>query len=87
MEEQWKGWYENNRTDEKKIAINLNFRCLANYPVNLYGERARSERRLNLPYLMHPAETDMNHEIDWMNDSRSELYANLVLSLTNPVRS
>lgn len=32
-----KGRYKNNRTDEK-TAINLNFRCLENYHVNLFGK-------------------------------------------------
>lgn len=32
-----KGWYKNNRTDEK-TTINLNFRCLENYNVNLFGK-------------------------------------------------
>jgi hypothetical protein len=47
--------------------------------------RARSAKWLYAPYLTHPAETYMNHEIDCMNDSRSELYANFDLSVTNAV--
>jgi len=32
-----KGRYKNNRTDEK-TTINLNFQCLENYHVNLFGK-------------------------------------------------
>jgi hypothetical protein len=39
-------------TDEKETAINLNFRCLRNYPVNLYGGGAFGEAvEYTVPYV------------------------------------
>jgi hypothetical protein len=45
---------KNNRTDENKIVINLHFRCLENYTVNLFGEGAFRNTVEN-PRPLHPA--------------------------------